>query len=139
MAGTGAPARAEWVQRADQLTAAAGREACLALLARSPVTAILAGNDMVAVGCYAAFDEAGLRCPADISLVGINDMPLAGWMRPALTTVAIPQEELGMRAAKLIVERIDDPGGPVRVVSLPTTLIVRGSTGPSQARLDLGS
>ena len=48
-------------------------------------------------------------CPADISLVGINDMPLAGWMRPSLTTVAIPQEELGMRAAQLIVERIDDP------------------------------
>ena len=138
MAGTGVPARDEWVERADQLTAAAGREACLALLARAPVTAILAGNDMVAVGCYAAFDSAGLRCPADISLVGINDMPLAGWMRPALTTVAIPQEELGMRAARLIVERIDDPRGPVRVVSLPTTLIVRSSTGRSEAGLDLG-
>lgn len=132
MRDTGAPARDDWVVRADQLTAAAGRAACRELLTRFPVTAILAGNDMVAVGCYAAFDESGLLCPRDISLVGINDMPLAGWMRPALTTVAIPQEELGMHAARLIVERIDDPDGPVRTVSLPTTLIVRGSTGPAR-------
>jgi LacI family transcriptional regulator len=128
MRETGAPARPEWVVHAGQLTAAAGRAACRALLRRAGVTAVLAGNDMVAVGCYAAFDEAGLRCPQDVSLVGINDMPLAEWMRPALTTVAIPQEELGTGAARLIAARIDDPRGPVETVTLPTSLIVRGST-----------
>ena len=95
---------------------------------------MLAGNDMVAVGCLAAFDDAGLRCPADVSLVGINDMPLAGWMQPALTTVAIPQEEMGRRAAALILARINDPAGPVEVVSLPTSLTVRLSTTKARPR-----
>jgi LacI family transcriptional regulator len=119
------------VARAAQYTAAAGETACLALLRKHPeVTAILAGNDLIAVGCYAAFGRLGLRCPDDVSLIGINDMPLAEWLRPALTTVAIPQQDLGAHAARLIVAAINDPGAAVRSVALDTALIVRGSTGP---------
>jgi LacI family transcriptional regulator len=125
------------VARAAQMTAEAGRDACRELLARGDVTAILAANDMVAVGCYAALDDAGLRCPADVSLVGINDMPLAGWLRPPLTTVALPQERMGEVAAELIRERIADPDAPARTVTLPTELRVRGST--SEQRVDLGA
>jgi LacI family transcriptional regulator len=119
------------VVRAAEYTAAAGEKACGTLLDRSAVTAILAGNDMIAVGCYAAFDKRGIACPRDVSLVGINDMPLAEWLRPSLTTVAIPQEELGAAAARLIVTLIGDPATEVPDVSLPTTLVVRGSTAPA--------
>jgi LacI family transcriptional regulator len=120
-----------WIVRASEYTAAAGERACAALLGRAGVTAVLAGNDMIAVGCYAAFDRRGLVCPRDISLVGINNMPLAEWLRPSLTTVAIPQEQLGARAARMIVARIEDPAAEVTGVSLPTTLVVRGSTAPA--------
>jgi LacI family transcriptional regulator len=120
-----------WIVRASEYTAAAGEKACAALLGRAGVTAVLAGNDMIAVGCYAAVDRHGLVCPRDISLVGINNMPLAEWLRPSLTTVAIPQEELGARAARMIVARIADPAAEVSGVSLPTTLVVRGSTAPA--------
>jgi LacI family transcriptional regulator len=117
------------VVRAGQYTAAAGERAGRTLLDRGEVTAILAGNDMIAVGGYAAIAARGLRCPEDVSMVGINDMPLAEWLRPALTTVAIPQEELGAEAARLIVALITGQSETASV-ALPTTLIVRGSTGP---------
>jgi LacI family transcriptional regulator len=116
------------VVRAESYTAAAGEQACAILLDSADVTAILAGNDMIAAGCYAAFDRRGLSCPADISLVGINNMPLAEWLRPGLTTVAIPQEDLGAQAARLIITLIDDPAADVGSVTLPTELVVRGST-----------
>jgi LacI family transcriptional regulator len=116
-----------------RVEAAAGRE-----LLGGGVTAILAANDMIAVGCYAALDDAGLRCPQDVSLVGINDMPLAAWLRPPLSTVAIPQEELGVAAVRLVIERIGDPGAAPRTLSLPTGLVVRGSTARSQQRVQLG-
>lgn len=132
MRDAGIRVRKNWVVRAEQLTAAAGERACLALLDRAEVTAILAGNDMVAVGCYAALDRRGLTCPGDVSLVGINNMPLAEWLRPSLTTVAIPQEDLGTEAARLIVEQINDPRAGVRRVALPTGLIVRRSTAPAR-------
>jgi LacI family transcriptional regulator len=116
------------VVRAESYTAAAGEQACAALLDTADVTAILAGNDLIAVGCYAAFDLRGLSCPADISLVGINNMPLAEWLRPSLTTVAIPQEDLGAEAARLIVTLVDDPAADVGSVALPTDLVIRRST-----------
>ena len=125
------------VARAAQMTAAAGRAACRDLLG-DRVTAILAANDMIAVGCYAALDDAGLRCPQDVSLVGINDMPLAAWLRPPLSTVAIPQEELGAAAARLVIERIGAPSAAPRTVTLPTGLVVRGSTARSEQRVQLG-
>ncbi|MBU2663632.1 LacI family transcriptional regulator [Actinoplanes bogorensis] len=119
-----------WVVRAGQYTASAGERACGTLLDRGEVTAILAGNDMIAVGCYAAFAARGLSCPEDVSLVGINNMPLAEWLRPSLTTVAIDQEELGARAARLLLARLADPAARVGDVALPTELVVRRSTGP---------
>ncbi|GIE99218.1 LacI family DNA-binding transcriptional regulator [Paractinoplanes rishiriensis] len=122
--------RPAWVVRAGQYTAAAGEVACRGLLERGEVTAILAGNDMIAVGCLAAIAERGLRCPQDVSLVGINNMPLAEWLRPPLTTVAIAQEELGAQAARLVLARIVDPRADAGSVALATELIVRESTGP---------
>jgi LacI family transcriptional regulator len=93
-------------------------------------TAVAAGNDMLAVGCYAALDEAGLRCPQDISVVGFNDMPFIDRLRPPLTTIRFPHYQVGTEAAQLLLERIAGHTGPVKVLFLAPELVVRGSTGP---------
>ena len=93
-------------------------------------TAVAAGNDMLAVGCFAALEEAGLGCPADLSVVGFNDMPFIDRLRPPLTTVRFPHYQLGTEAAQLLLERIGGQSGPVRVLYLAPELVVRGSTAP---------
>ena len=88
-----------------------GRE----LLAAEPrLTAIAAGNDMLAVGCYAAIEEAGLSCPGDVSVVGFNDMPFIDRLRPPLTTVAFPHYQLGTEAAAMLLDRMAGPPGRAR-------------------------
>jgi LacI family transcriptional regulator len=91
-------------------------------------TAVAAGNDMLAVGCYQALDEAGLRCPDQVSVVGFNDMPFINMLRPPLTTVAFPHYQVGTEAAKLLTERLAGHAGMVKVLYLAPELIVRGST-----------
>jgi DNA-binding LacI/PurR family transcriptional regulator len=85
---------------------------------------------MVAVGCYAAFDELGLRCPEDISVIGFNDMPFIDRLRPPLSTVRFPHYQLGTEAAKLLIERIEGGDGPVKILFLAPELVARGSTMP---------
>jgi len=98
------------------------------------LTAVVAGNDMLAVGCYEAFDELGLCCPEDISIIGFNDMPFVDRLRPPLTSVRFPHYQLGTEAAQLLLERINGAEGPVKILYLTPELIVRGSTaGPSPA------
>jgi LacI family transcriptional regulator len=91
-------------------------------------TAVAAGNDMLAVGCYQALDEAGLRCPDQVSVVGFNDMPFINMLRPPLTTVAFPHYQVGTEAAKLLTERLAGHEAMVKVLYLAPELIVRGST-----------
>jgi LacI family transcriptional regulator len=107
---------------------AEGRAAAGALL-DAGVTAILAGNDMLAVGVYEALAERGLRCPGDVSVAGHNDMPLVDKLAPPLTTVAIPQHAIGVEAARLLLARLAGDTAPARRL-LPTRLVVRGSTAP---------
>jgi LacI family transcriptional regulator len=100
------------------------------LAAHSELTAIAAANDMLAVGCYEAFDELGLRCPEDISVIGFNDMPFIDRLRPPLSTVRFPHYQLGTEAAKLLIERIEGGDGPVKILFLAPELVARGSTRP---------
>src|SRR5207244_7006962 len=100
------------------------------LLDRGGCTAVAAANDMLAVGCLAALDEAGLNCPADLSVVGFNDMPFIDRLRPPLTTIRFPHYQVGTEAAQLLLERIAGQGGPVKVLYLTPELVVRGSTAP---------
>jgi LacI family transcriptional regulator len=93
-----------------------------------PFTAVVAANDLLALGCYDAMLERGLVCPADISVTGFNDMPFMDRLSPPLTSLHIPHEEIGVQAAKLLLERIQDPESPVKTVNLLPQLIVRGST-----------
>jgi LacI family transcriptional regulator len=93
-------------------------------------TAIVAGNDLIALGCYDVFRERGLECPDDVSVVGFNDMPLLDKLRPPLTTVGIPHHQIGEEAARMLLESINEPDRPSRSVLLPVSLVVRGSTAP---------
>jgi LacI family transcriptional regulator len=91
-------------------------------------TAVVAGNDLIALGCYDVFAERGIDCPGDISVVGFNDMPFLDKLRPPLTTIAIPHQEIGAEAARLLLESIAEPDRQVRSVLFPLALVVRGST-----------
>ncbi len=95
-------------------------------------TAILAGNDLIALGCYDALADRGARCPDDISIVGFNDMPYADKLNPPLTTVRIPHYAIGAEGAQLLLDRLRDPHRHTRSVVLPLTLVVRGSTAPAR-------
>jgi LacI family transcriptional regulator len=109
----------------------AGREACRALVGQFPaLTAIAAGNDLVALGCYDHFREAGIACPGRISVVGHNDMPFVDALTPPLTTIRIAVHEMGAKAATLLLARIDGAGTEPASVVLCPELIVRGSTAP---------
>src|SRR5690348_15754334 len=115
---------------ADTYSEPAGRVAMLQLLGDHPPTAVVAGNDLLAIGCYDALEERGLSCPGDVSVVGFNDMPLVGRLQPPLTSVRVPQYELGVEAARLLMDRLSGRTMTPRVVLLPVTLVVRGSTAP---------
>jgi LacI family transcriptional regulator len=108
---------------------ASGHEAFCALMRAFPsTTAVVAGNDLVALGCYDGLRELGLQCPADISIVGHNDMPLMDMVNPPLTTVRIRHHELGLEAARLILARINRTSAEVVDIRLKPELIVRAST-----------
>jgi LacI family transcriptional regulator len=114
---------------ANGFSQAEGRRCLEALLASRPTfTAVLAGNDLLALGCYAALAAAGIGCPEAVSVVGFNDMPFIDQLRPPLTSVRIPHYQIGVAAASLMLERIGDPRGPVSSQLLAPELVVRGST-----------
>lgn len=93
-------------------------------------SAILAANDWLAIGSLTAVDEAGLSCPADISVTGFNDMPFADRMRPSLTTIRIPHYRMGFEAADQLLDLIVTPGAERRRIVMPPALIIRSSTAP---------
>jgi LacI family transcriptional regulator len=92
------------------------------------LTAIVAGNDLLALGCYDALEERGLRCPEDVSIVGFNDMPFVDRLHPPLTTVRVPQREIGTAAADLMLQQLADDADGTSEILLEPTLVVRGST-----------
>ena len=113
-----------------------GERCAEALLgAAQPPTAIVAGNDLLALGALQALARRGLRCPEDVSITGYNDMAFVDRLAPPLTTVRIATYEAGRRAARLILQQIEG-AVPAPVERLAVTLIVRGSTGPVRPRQD---
>lgn len=84
-----------------------GREAMQAVLDQDPdPQALICFNDRVAFGAYQVLDEAGLRVPDDVSIVSFDDYAIADWMRPGLTSIAIPHRAMGRKAVDLLVNRI---------------------------------
>ena len=110
------------------VTMSAGARAFDALpKGRRRPTAVLAMSDVAAIGMMAAARAAGLRIPEDLSVVGYDDLPIAAWTNPALTTVRQPIVEKGRLAARLLIQRMKG-----KVVESPpalgTSLVIRGST-----------
>ena len=95
-----------------------------------PPTAIFASNDLVAVDLLETAEDIGLVVPRDLSVVGFDDILVAGLARVSLTTVVQPREDLAEIAIDLLRERIDDGEGAPRRHILPPELVVRGSTAP---------
>ncbi len=91
-------------------------------------SAVVAANDLLALGGYDALGEAGMQCPRDISVTGFNDMLFMDRLRPPLTTVHIPLDEMGVKAAELLLSLIRDPAMETTSVKLAPRLVVRGST-----------
>lgn len=107
-----------------------GYELTRALLDNTPrPTAFVSANDRMAFGAYAAIADAGLSLPCDVSVVGFDDVPMASFVRPTLTTVAVPTYEIGQTAMRLLLAAFE---GDVTTdpVLLPTRLVVRNSTAP---------
>ena len=94
-----------------------------------PPTAIFAFNDLMAVGAMHAASQAGVEVPRDLSIVGFDDIELASYVTPALTTVKQPTMEMGKKAVQLLIERIEDKDIPTRCHISPTELIIRDSSG----------
>ncbi|HLW95081.1 MAG TPA: LacI family DNA-binding transcriptional regulator [Solirubrobacteraceae bacterium] len=117
------------VRFADSWSERAGAAATRELLdGGGEFTAVLAGNDMTALGCYETLGERGLGVPDDVSVVGFNDMHFADRFDPPLTTVRIPHHEMGLRAAELLLARIAGGDDESSHVVLPAELVVRRST-----------
>jgi DNA-binding LacI/PurR family transcriptional regulator len=115
----------------DPMTPYLGYPYAKMLLAQKrPFTALFAFNDLAAIGAIAAFHEAGLRVPEDISVVGFDDLPIAAFSNPPLTTIRQPLEEMGQTATRTLIHRIETKAAhPLEIVIEPE-LIVRASTGP---------
>ena len=129
MERAGLQVEAELVRFGAAFTEPEGRRLCDELLASgAEATAIVAGNDLMALGCYDGLAARGMRCPVDVSVVGFNDMPFSERFNPPLTTIGVPQYEMGAAAAELLLDRMHDPGARAREVTLPPQLVVRGST-----------
>ncbi len=99
-------------------------------LAADRPDAVFAANDMMAVGCMAAFREAGLRVPDDIALAGFDDIPLAALVSPALTTARVHIAELGRRALEQLLLGIENPQRTRRAAqAFVPELVIRESCG----------
>jgi LacI family transcriptional regulator len=124
------------VLRATRVTIDEGVRLCRELVATGiEATAVFAANDLLAMGCLKVLREQGIRVPDDVSLVGFNDMVAIDLLEPPLTTIRVPQRELGRRSGEAILELMRDGAGagPTDPVRLPCELVVRGSTGPPPA------
>jgi len=107
-------------------TAAGGFAAMRALLVYRP-SAVFASNDLMAIGAICAAAEAGLRVPQDVSMIGFDDIALAAYSNPPLTTIAQPKHQTGELAAQLLMQRIAQPGRPLQREILRPSLVLRRS------------
>lgn len=132
----GLPVARGQVRSCSAYSEQAGVETTTRLLAAGQeFTAILAGNDLIALGALSVLEGAGLRCPRQVSVVGFNDLPLVDKLTPPLTTVSLPLRDMGALAARMLLGKIEGNGhaGPVAQSLLGVDLAVRGSTGPAPA------
>jgi LacI family transcriptional regulator len=129
------------LERLKHPSAGRAEEGCIAarkLLRRgNPFTAVLAFNDISALGAMTALREAGYKVPEDISIMGFDDIEFAGIAYPPLTTIRQPLQEMGATAAELLIRKIGNDGSPQNICVSPE-LIVRSSTCPPSSTYSKG-
>lgn len=120
--------------RSADFTSAGGHAAMTALLdAASPAerpSAVFASNDLMAIGAICAAAARGLSIPKDLSVIGFDDIALAAFSNPPLSSIAQPKHQTGELAAKLLLQRIAQPGRELQRAILQPSLVTRQSTGP---------
>jgi LacI family transcriptional regulator len=129
--GLGLDASASNVRACRSYTEAAGAEAARQLLESTrDITAIVCGNDLIALGALSVLAEAGVRCPDDMSVIGFNNMAMVDRLTPPLTTVRIPLQQIGELSARMLLAEIES--GPQKEGAVQTLLgvqlAVRGTT-----------
>ena len=130
-AGVGVPAELTHRGPFDFATGAVGARRLLQV--EPAPTVLVCGNDVVAYGALNAARELGLRVPEDVSVVGFDDLPEAGWPLLRLTTVAFDLDAMARRAASLLVSRIEEgSGGGFRHEHFPSRLVERDTLGPAR-------
>ncbi|MBF0672846.1 MAG: LacI family DNA-binding transcriptional regulator [Salinibacterium sp.] len=129
MNAAGLPVKEEWIRFGDFHRSGGARHAADLLALPEPPTAIFAGSDLQALGVLETARSLGLRVPDDLSLVGYDDIPLANWVSPRLTTVHQPLRQMGSEATRLAIRLSQGEivGGTPRM-DLATSLVVREST-----------
>ena len=130
MSAAGLAVDPAWVRYGDFHPAGGESHARELLAGPDRPTAVFAGSDLQALGVIAAATAAGLSVPRDLSVVGYDDIALARWLSPQLTTVHQPLRRMGEEAARIVLRLAD--GGEVDTprLDLATHLVVRGSTAP---------
>ncbi|MEN3269281.1 LacI family DNA-binding transcriptional regulator [Pseudonocardia sp.] len=110
-------------------TVAGGRQAVGELLSRPrPPRAVVCANDLIAIGALEAARDAGVAVPADLAVIGFDDVDAASLVAPPLTTVVNPAYEMGRQCGRLLLDRlVEGYGGPPRSVVVPTHLIIRAT------------
>ncbi len=109
-----------------------GYQAALRLLKLpSRPTALIAINDLLAIGTMRAAEDLSLHIPTDLSLASYDDIAMANYLVPRLTTVAKDAKRMGHEAVKLLLARIQEPNRPYQRINMPARLIIRESTGPA--------
>ncbi|MCP3763406.1 LacI family transcriptional regulator [Domibacillus sp. A3M-37] len=91
-------------------------------------TAVFTGSDEVAAGMIAQAEQQGVNIPADVAIMGFDDEPLAAFLRPTLTTVRQPVEQMGEKATEVMINRLHDDQSDIQHYELPVEIIVRQST-----------
>jgi LacI family transcriptional regulator len=100
---------------------------------KQPFTALVAFNDISAIGSIRALQDANLRVPADVSVIGFDDIKAAAYTLPRLTTINQPLAEIGKIATQSLLNRIHGTATPRDEITVEPKLVVRESTGPVRA------
>lgn len=121
----------EALVRVADFREAGGRVAMQELLGQAgPLDAVFVTNHLMTIGAMQAIFQANMAIPADVAVVGYDDMSWAPLLNPPLTTVAQPAYDLGVEAARLLLSRLEGYTGAARTVTLSPVLFVRGSSRP---------
>ena len=123
--------------RADQevagdFTVTAGLDAARRLLARGSLDALVAANDLLAIGAIRAVRELGLSVPEDVAVTGMDDTEIGRVFQPSLTSVSLGSTERGRAAARIMLQLADDPDHATQQVTVGPELMVRESTGDAR-------